>query len=189
MEQEGKFRLSKAVIGLLAMVLLSCVPMRAQKGFYAEATGASLRFPTTAHVYGGTFGFLDVKQVSSITIGPDFRGAILGRGSSQGQFNDQALNMGQAGLRVAAAPGVLPWAHSLIPYAEVALGLGYWRGGISPNRQDANHLMTQVIGGLDYRIKSGINWRIAEASYGRAGAAPGSIHPVTASTGVVLWFP
>ncbi len=188
LRQDGKYRLNKVVVGLLAMVFLSCVPMRAQIGFYAQATGANLRFPTTSHIYGGTFGFYDIKQVGHILIGPDLRGALLSRGSSHGQFNDQALDMGQVGLRVAAAPGVIPGAHSLIPYAEVATGLGYWRGGVSPNRQDANHFMVQAIAGLDYRIKSAIDWRIAELSYGRAGAAPGYIHPVTASMGMVLWF-
>ncbi len=152
---------------------------------YGQATGASLQFPNTSHLLGGTFGIYDVKRTGPITIGADFRGALLKRGSSVGVYNDQALDMGQLGVRVAAAPGVLP-LHSLMPYAEALVGLGYWRGGVSVTRQDKMHGMMQVIAGIDYAIVPKVHWRVIEFSYGRAGAQPGFINPETLSTGIVL---
>ena len=73
------------------------------------------------------------------------RGGVLERGSNKGPNTDTVLDMGQFGVRVAAAPGVLP--VRLVPYVEVLTGLGYWRGGVSVTRQDGNHLFTQVVGG------------------------------------------
>ena len=154
---------------------------------YGEATGGSLRFQETPHIYGGTFGFYDTKHVGSVLIGGDLRGGVLFRGSNHGPNTDTALNMGQVGVRVAVAPGVL--SSALMPYAEVMTGLGYWRGGVSVTRQDANHLLTQVVAGLDYKVSRGFDWRVAEFSYGRLGAMPGAIYPMMLSSGVVLRFP
>jgi hypothetical protein len=157
--------------------------------FYAQATGASLQFPNTSHLFGGTFGFYDTKRTGPVTIGADFRGALLKRGSSVGPFNDQALDMGQLGVRVAGAPGVIPVLHSLMPYAEGLIGLGYWRGGIDVTRQDKTHALMQIVAGVDYAIVQHVQWRVVEFSYGRAGAQPGFINPETLSTGIVLQLP
>jgi hypothetical protein len=176
------------VLGL-AVVVLGSASAKAQIAVYGEATGATLQFPNAAHVYGGTFGFYDVKPVGPITIGADFRGALLKRGSSQGIYNDTALDFGQLGVRVAAAPGAIPMLHSLMPYGEAMLGVGYWRGGVGVARQDKTHALMQLIVGADYAIKPRVHWRVVEFSYGRAGAQPGFINPMTLSTGIVLQLP
>jgi hypothetical protein len=171
----------RMVLGL-AVLLLWNGTARAQIAMYGQATGASLQTLGTSHIYGGTFGFYDTRQVGPISIGPDIRGAILETGGSQGANSDQVLDMGQLGLRVAGHLHGLP----LMPYAEGMFGLGYWRGGVGVLRQDTNHFMVQAIAGLDYRLTHRFDWRVAEFTYGRAGAMPGFIHPMTLSTGIVL---
>ena len=171
----------------LAGILAGSTPARAQFAMYGEATGGTLKFQETPHIYGGTFGFYDTKHHGPVLIGWDLRGGFLERGSNKGPNTDTVLAQGQGGLRVALAPGIL--SQSLVPYAEVLTGLGYWRGGVSVTRQDANHLLTQVVAGLDYRVTKKIDWRVAEFSYGRLGAQPGAIYPMMLSTGVAIRFP
>jgi hypothetical protein len=188
---KGAFQLIRVrgiVLGLLVAALGSASAW-AQIAIYGQASGATLQFPNSAHMYGGSFGFYDVKPVGAITIGADFRGAALGRGSSVGYFNDTALDEGQLGVRVAVAPGVISHLPALMPYAEALIGLGYWRGGIGVTRQDGKHVMEQIIVGADYAIKPRVHWRVVEFSYGRAGASPGHINPMTLSTGIVLQLP
>ena len=177
------------VVGLIAISLMQGAEARAQAhvSAYAQATGASLQSPNVSHVYGGTFGFLYELDRGPVLVGVDARGAIMSRGSSVGPFNDQAFNMGQAGIRV-AAPGLLHGINALAPYAEGALGLGYWRGGITPARQDSNQFLYQAIGGLDYRVWQKLGWRVAEITYGRMGAIPGHVNPITVSSGIVYHF-
>lgn len=177
-------RVRDIVLGLV-VVLLS-VPARAQWALYAQATGASLQLPNTGHLYGATFGFYDMKRMGLVAIGPDFRGAILRRGNSQGMFTDQALDTGLGGVRVAVTPRILP----LMPYGEAMIGLGYWRGGVGTTRQDSTHAMMQLVAGVDYTIVSRVDWRAVEFSYGRVGAPLGGfINPETLSTGIVLRLP
>jgi hypothetical protein len=181
-------RVCGIVLGL-AVVMFGGAAAKAQIAVYGEATGATLRFPNASHVYGGTFGFYDVKPVGPVTIGADFRGALLKRGSSLGIYNDTALDYGQFGVRVAAAQGAIPLLHSLMPYGEAMFGVGYWRGGVGVARQDKTHALFQAIVGADYAIKPHVHWRVVEFSYGRAGAQPGFINPMTLSTGIVLQLP
>jgi hypothetical protein len=173
----------------LAVAILGSASAWAQIAIYGQATGATLQFPNAQHVYGGSFGVFDVKAVGPISIGADFRGALLGKGSSVGPYNSTALDMGQLGVRVAVSPGVIPHLPALMPYAEVLAGVGYWRGGVGVTRQDKMHSLAQIIGGLDYAIKPLIHWRVVEFSYARAGAQPGHINPMTLSSGIVLQLP
>jgi len=147
-----------------------------------QATGANLHFANTEHVYGGTFGFYDAKDVGPISIGGDIRGAILERGSAVGQYNNQALDEGLLGVRVASLPRIL----GLMPYAEGMLGLTYWRGGVGVTRQDHKHSAEQVAVGVDCKLLPRLKWRVAEATYSRVGAQPGHINPVSVSTGLVV---
>ena len=178
-------RVCGILLGVAAMFIGS-TPARAQVAMYGEATGGTLKFQETPHIYGGTFGFYDTKRVGAVGIGADFRGGVLERGSNKGPNTDTVLDMGQFGVRVAAAPGVLP--VPLVPYVEVLTGLGYWRGGVSVTRQDANHLFTQVVGGADLRVSKQIDWRVVEFSWGRLGAQPGAIYPMMLSSGIVIRF-
>ena len=178
-------RVCGILLGLAAM-LIGSMSARAQVAMYGEATGGTLKFQETPHIYGGTFGFYDTKRVGPVGIGADVRGGVLERGSNKGPNTDTVLDMGQFGVRVAAAPGVLP--VPLVPYVEVLTGLGYWRGGVSVTRQDGNHLFTQVVAGADLRVSRQIDWRVVEFSWGRLGAAPGANYPMMLSTGLVLRF-
>jgi hypothetical protein len=167
-----------------ALFFLPVAQAQKQIAIYGEATMGNLQFPNTSHLLGGTFGIYETKTVGPVAIGGDLRGGLLKRGSSVGSYNDQALDMGQLGVRVSASPHVLPL--SLMPYAEGLIGLGYWRGGIGVTRQDKTHALMQVVAGVDVRVYKQLEWRIAEFSYGRAGAQPGRIHPETFSTGIVI---
>ena len=100
-------RVCGILLGLAAM-LIGSMSARAQVAMYGEATGGTLKFQETPHIYGGTFGFYDTKRVGAVGIGADFRGGVLERGSNKGPNTDTVLDMGQFGVRVAAAPGVLP---------------------------------------------------------------------------------
>jgi hypothetical protein len=176
------------VLGV-AVALLGAATAGAQiqYGTYGQASGGSLRFQETPHIYGGTFGFFAVKQPGKVDIGADFRGGILGRGSYRGPNTDTFLDIGEVGVRVSAAPGVLP--YSLQPYGEVLTGLGYWQGGVGVLRQYSNHSLTQFVAGLDFNLTPRVGWRVAEFSYGLLGATPGHIYPMILSTGVVVHIP
>jgi hypothetical protein len=175
---------------VLALAAAAFAPSaaHAQIAIYGQATGASLQFPNTHHMYGGSFGFYDTKAVGPLALGADFRGSLTSRGSSDGPYFNQALDSGQLGVRIAAAPGALP-LKGLMPYVEGTGGVGFWRGGIGVTRQDATHSLVQVAAGIDYAITHRIRWRVGEFTYGRAGAQPGRIHPETVSSGIVLQLP
>lgn len=181
-------RVSGIVLGL-ASIFFAGGAAQAQMAVYAEASGGSLHFAGTPHMFGSTFGIYDVKQVGPVTMGADFRGAMMKRGSNNGFFNDTALDYGQFGFRIAAAPGAIKPLPKLMPYAEATVGLGYWRGGVDTLRQDATHALMQGILGADYAITPRVHWRVVEFTYGRAGAMPGFIQPATLSTGIVLQLP
>jgi hypothetical protein len=181
-------RASRVFLGV-AVALLGAATAGAQiqYSFYGQASGGTLRFQQTPHIYGGVAGFFATKQAGPVAIGVDVRGGVLGRGDNHGPNTDTALNMGQGGLRVAAAPGILP--HSLQPYGEVLTGAGIWRGGVGVLRQDANHAYTQFIAGLDYDVTPRLAWRVVEFSYGILDAAPGHNNPMILSTGIVIRIP
>ncbi len=181
-------RLGRIGLGLAAM-LLGCAPAWGQFAVYGEASGANLQFPNSHNMYGSTFGMYFTKRFGPVTAGPDARGAMIKRGGLNGQYTDQALDYGQFGLRVAAAPGSIPFLKGAMPYVEGTFGLAYWRGGLGPARQEATHGMVQAVGGLDYKLWRQIQWRVVEFTYGRAGAMPGNINPETLSTGIVVQFP
>jgi hypothetical protein len=154
---------------------------------YGEATGSTLRFQETPHMYGATFGIYKMKQVGPVSLGADFRGVMVKRGGTQKSINDTKLDEGQFGFRAAASPHVLPF--SATPYGEALVGLGYWRAGYGALRQDKTHALMQLVVGVDVPIYKSIEWRVAEFSYGRAGAQPGFINPISVSTGIVIRLP
>ncbi len=185
--EEMSLKLLRGLVWCSAFVCGSFLPARAQIAIYAQATGASLRFDNTAHMYGATFGAFRTKPVGPLALGADFRGVMVKGGGTQGSNNDQKLDEGQFGFRAAAAPHVLPF--SLSPYAEALVGLGYWRGGSGVFRQDRTHALMQIVVGADVPVYRSLEWRIAEFSYARAGAQPGFINPITVSTGFVIRLP
>jgi hypothetical protein len=163
------------------------IPAKAQIAVYGEATGASLRFQGTPHMYGGTFGIYKVKPVGPVSLGADFRGVMVKRGGTEKSINDTKLDEGQFGFRAAASPHVLPF--SLMPYGEALVGLGYWRAGYGALRQDKTHALMQLLVGVDVPVYKSVEWRVAEFSYARAGAQPGFINPISVSTGIVIRLP
>lgn len=160
---------------------------KAQIAVYGEATGSSLRFQETPHMYGATFGIYKVKPVGPVALGADFRGVMVKRGGSQKSIDDTKLAEGQFGFRAATSPHVLP--YSLMPYGEALIGLGYWRGGYGALRQDKTHFLLQGVVGLDVPVYKSIDWRVVEFSYARTGAQPGFINPISVSTGFVIHLP
>ena len=180
----------KVFRGLAWSFALLCgfvLPATAQLAVYGEATGSSLQFQNTPHMFGGTFGLYYTKPVGPVAIGPDFRGVMVKRGGSDGSNNDQKLDEGQFGIRVSAGPKVLPF--SFTPYAEALVGLGYWRGGVNVARQDKNHALMQLVVGADVPIYRAVEWRVIEFSYARVGAQPGFINPISVSTGFEIRLP
>lgn len=179
-------RVCGAVLGL-AGILFCGAAARAQKAVYGQASGANLQFPNAAHVYGATFGILDMKVVGPVALGADFRGAMMMRGGRYGEYTGSALDEGLLGFRASASPHVLPFSAK--PYAEALIGLGYWRGGLNTARQDANHSMEEAVVGIDVPVWHRVEWRVAEFTYGRAGALPGHINPESLSSGFVIQLP
>jgi hypothetical protein len=171
----------------MAVACGCALPARAQLAAYGEATDASLRFQSTPHMVGGTFGLFYTKPVGLVAVGADFRGVMVKKGGTDGTNNDTKLDEGQFGIRLSAAKHVLPL--SLMPYGEALVGLGYWRGGAGVFRQDQSHALFQAIAGVDVPVYKRLDWRVIEFSYGRAGAKPGFINPIAISTGLVYHFP
>lgn len=176
----------RLVLGV-ALSAIFVVPGKAQISVYGEATDASLQFKGTPHMPGGTFGLFKTKPVGPVAMGADFRGVIVKRGGTQGSIDDTKLAEGQFGFRISAGQHVLPLG--LMPYGEALLGLGYWRGGLGVLRQDGNHALLQGVAGIDVPVHGRFDWRIVEFSYARVGAYPGSIDPISVSTGFVYHFP
>ena len=185
--ETGLTLVKRLVLGCALVVCGFGLTADAQLVVYGEATGSSLRFQETPHMYGGTFGIYKVKQVGPVALGADFRGVMVKRGGSLKSINDTKLDEGQFGFRAAASPHVLPF--SLMPYGEALVGLGYWRGGYSALRQDKTHFLVQGIAGVDVPVYKSIDWRVVEFSYARAGAQPGFINPISVSTGIVIHLP
>ena len=68
----------------LAAIFIGSAPARAQIAMYGEATGGTLKFQETPHIYGGTFGFYDTRQVGPVGIGADASWWGSGAGVEQG---------------------------------------------------------------------------------------------------------
>jgi hypothetical protein len=115
----------------------------------------------------------------------DFRVTLTSGGDVNGQYTDKRLDLGTVGFRVAATPHTMRFK----PYGEAALGFGYWRGGIGLTRQDKYTSVLQGMVGLDYRVGSRMDWRVAEISYSRLSGQIHFINPITVSTGIVLRVP
>jgi hypothetical protein len=179
-------RVCAALLGV-ALGFAAAGQAQEQLSLFTEATGASVRFPNASHVYGGTFGVFDTKNVGPVALGADMRVMLANRGSTYGLHNNTALDMGQFGVRVAGSPKLLP--VPVRPYVEALAGVAYWRGGVGIQREDGKHFTAQIVAGVDYTVWHNIAWRVAEVSYGRTGAKPGYIDPVTVSTGIVIVFP
>jgi hypothetical protein len=190
-------KLSRGLAWVVAILCLSWASANAQIAIYGTATGSTLQFQETPHMYGATFGFYYQKPVGKVAMGADFRGVMVKRGGTtapnsaldpnNGSITDTKLDEGNFGFRISTSPHVLPF--SLMPYAEALTGLGYWRGGIAPFRQDKSHGMFQVVVGVDVPVYRAIQWRVAEFSYARVGAQPGFIEPMSFSTGIVVQLP
>jgi len=175
------------MLGLAAMLFCGA-PAKAQVGLYLQGTASLLQFQNTPFMYGATFGGFRMKDAGPVSLGPDFRGGITeSHNGTSAPLTDEALDFGLFGVRVAASPRILPL--SMKPYAEAMIGESYWRGGYSILRQDKYHMLVQFVGGVDMPVSKHFDWRVAEFTYGRAGAQPGSIHPITVSTGIVLRIP
>lgn len=172
----------------LAVVLLWGAPADAQVGLYLQGTASQLQFQNTPFMYGATFGGYRMKDAGPVSLGADLRGGITeSHNGTSRPLTDEALDFGLFGVRVAASPRVLPL--SLKPYAGAMIGAGYWRGGLGIVRQDKYHMLVQFLGGVDLPVSKRLDWRVAEFTYGRLGAQPGSIYPITVSTGIVLRLP
>ena len=172
----------------LAVICLWGAPAEAQTGLYLQGTASRLEFRNTPFMYGATFGGYHLKDAGPVSLGPDFRGGITeSHNGTSAPLTDEALDSGLVGVRAAASPRMLPL--SLKPYVEALIGVGYWRGGLGVLRQDKIHMLVQFAGGVDCPVSKHFDWRVAEFTFGRAGAQPGSIHPITVSTGIVVRLP
>jgi hypothetical protein len=161
-------------------------PPQSQISVYGQATGDTIHFANTGYLYGATVGIFDTKRAGPLDIGPDVRVSFTQRGATQGPLSDAVIDYGQFGLRAGAARGAIPFAHSLMPYAEATVGVAYWRGGVGTTREDGKHSVLQLAGGIDYHIVKNIAWRVAEFTYARVGAVPGHINPASLSSGFVI---
>ena len=175
-------------MGLAGDVAVGARSAKAQVGLYLQGTASLLQFRDTPFMYGASFGGYRLKDAGPVSVGLDVRGSITeSHNGTSAPLTDEALDSGLFGVRVAASPRVLPL--SLKPYGEALIGVAYWRGGLSVARQDKYHMLVQFVGGVDLPVSKRLDWRVAEFTFGRAGAQPGSIYPISVSTGIVLRLP
>lgn len=172
-------------LALMAMMVFSPMAKAQQYALYMMGTAGNLRTPDTGYAYGGTMGLYREKQGTPLVAWAlDMRFTLADGGEVQGAYTDKRLDTGLFGFRLAATPHM-----RLKPYVEGALGYGYWRGGIGLTRQDQHTSVLQGIGGVDYRINSRMDWRVAEVTYSRMSGQIHFINPITMSTGIVLRIP
>ena len=175
----------------LGIVLLS-VSASAQLGIYGKfvATRFSgtegVGSKVTTWLYGPGAGvYYDFIHRGPIAVGADLRGELL-------SGTQQRYRSGLFGLRVSAKAPVLP----VRPYIQGSAGVGgieSTNSGIVGNHYD-NKFQYAVFGGVDLTIFPHIDWRLAEAGYGRMSGVGSSANVpassiFTVSSGLVIRFP
>lgn len=179
-------------LALFLGVVVSCASAMAQLGIYGKfdatrlSTGSANSSETPGWYDGGSLGvYYDFIHLGPIGFGADVRGNLL-------TGNQQKFRSALFGLRLVIKPPILP----IRPYIQGSAGIG---GGTHGNLSNAgsiysNKLEYQVLGGLDYTLFPHLDWRVAEAGWGRitgissgSSAAPDNVF--TLGTGIVLRIP
>ena len=157
-------------------------PMKAQTAIYVTFTAGQLTGTGTDWIYGGQAGiYHDFDPIPMLHIGVDGRAQILDKGRTK-------LFSGMVGRRIA----VKPWLIPIRPYAEALFGVGHVEFNPLNERTTQTTSETnfeyQFVGGLDLTLLPHIDWRVGEFSYGGVSGLSQSLHPKTASTGLVVRF-
>lgn len=179
-------------LALLLGVVVSSAPAFAQVGIYGEfdatrlSTGTTNVFETPGWYEGGGAGiYYDFIHLGPIGFGADLHGNLL-------SGNQEKFRSLLGGLRLVIKPPILP----IRPYVQGSIGVGGATHGGLANAGSiyTNKLEYQVLGGLDYTFFPHLDWRVAEAGYGRitgisSGASASPVNLFTIGSGVVLRFP
>jgi hypothetical protein len=175
------------LIALTAAAWFS-LPAHAQTAVYLDFTATN----PDNWIYGGTAGFYhDPWHLFAAEAGVDARVSYLGNGQTPDTPRVYGVT---AGPRLAFHPHILP----ITPYAEVLAGFGHVRIG-GANQGNFEY---QVVGGIDLKIISRLDWRFFDFAYTgypglNAGYSPyypyadhgSSFSPKMLSTGLVLRLP
>lgn len=157
----------RLAVTLAALLVPSCLAVRAQTAIYAQVTGQSNDLSSSnGYFWGSTFGvYQDRHSLALLHVGLDARGVIVKNGST-------TLGSGLAGVRASIVPHVLP----IKVYGEAL-------GGVSVAA--TKNFQYQINGGLEYTVLPHVDWRAVEVAYnGYSGSNNGN--PVALSTGIVL---
>lgn len=175
-----------------------------------QGSPAAIQPPTTSPLYpiiyrtsvdpiGGTGGiFYDFKTFGPVRLGVDLRGSILTQkqGAELGsQGAGIRIDSGLAGVRLSFHPRY-QWMK---PYLQGSAGIGRTNYGTlgpgSPNTTGAglvNNFEYHVYGGVDIKVFSVMDFRLAEFGYGGLDPFGTNAHnyPLrSVSSGVVFHFP
>ncbi len=175
------------LIALTAAASLSSIA-HAQTGVYLDFSATN----PDNWIYGGTAGlYHDAWHLPFSKAELDVRGSFLGNGQTPDTPRIYGVT---AGPRLAFHPHVLP----ITPYVELLAGAGHVRIG----NVNTGHFEYQVVGGIDIKIISRLDWRFFDFAYtGYPGLNVGystqygypdrndSFSPKMLSTGVVLRLP
>lgn len=181
----------------------------AQVGIYGEFSSTHIPAANESQMYGVTFGGYSDKHLFAhspgLTLGPDFRLTLQSGTSSNKTYGEppaQSIISALVGPRLAfAAP------FRLHPYVEVLAGGGNSQiGEVYDDFYSHNHPAVfahganknggasfegQILGGVDFRIKPRVDWRVVEFGYGRllSTGTTRSYGLDTLSTGIVVRVP
>ena len=188
-------------------LLLASLPAVAQVGLYSEFSTTNIQAVGEPRMYGITFGVYKDKSfkrhLSFLSLGPDVRLSLQSGTVGSGIYSGgpaQSLVGFLLGPRLAFK---LPVASLLHPYLEGLIGGGDSQigelipDGAPGNTNDINKngggtMMGQILGGLDLKLSSHVDWRAVEFNYGGIFVSAGGIQDLgitTFSTGIVIRLP
>lgn len=189
-------------------LLLAPLSAMAQVGIYGEFSSTHIPSPLEPQIYGVTFGgYVDKSlfpKMPFLTLGPDLR-LTLQSGTAGpnagGSAPAQSILFASAGPRLAFR---LPFA-GLRPYVEGLAGAGNSQIGEvyndaysdthpgvfanSGNKNGGASFAGQILGGVDWRVKPRVDWRVVEFGYTPTILSVGtnrSYSLETLSTGIVV---
>jgi len=169
---------ARIFVVLAGLCLAASTGVVAQTAIYGTFTAGNLSVGDKDWIYGGQVGlYHDFRPIPVVHIGFDARAQMLDQG-------DTKLISGLVGPRVA----IKPWGIPIRPYVEGLFGVGHIEYTAQQEETSATEFEYLFLGGLDLTILPHFDWRVAEFSYGGVSGLSDSIHPKTASTGVVIRF-
>lgn len=195
---------------LFFFLLLAPLSAMAQVGLYTEFSTTHIQAVNEPRLYGVTLGGYKDKKLGShlkfLTLGPDFRLSMQSGTSNSGIYSGgpaQSLISVLLGPRLAFKLPIpvlplRPYVEGLIGGADSQIGELLPDGTIPPgasrtyNKNGGGTLEGHLLGGVDLKVFSHVDWRVVEFSYGQLFLATGgtpNLGLISLSTGIVVRLP